>query len=90
MDSKANKIDLRKLASEGKDLVDAMTSELEGAHREEASTEQHWPARFISAGTKVAPPRWTTRFVASGEKAAPPRWTTRFAASGIKSAPTRE
>jgi hypothetical protein len=90
MDSKSIKIDLRKLASDGKDLVESMASELEGAPREEASTEQHWPARFISAGTKVAPPRWTTRFVASGGKAAPPRWTTRFAASGVKFAPPRE
>lgn len=73
MNPKANQIDLRKLASESEDLVEAMASELEGARREEPSTEQHWPTRFISAGAKVAPPRWTTRFVASGLKKAPTR-----------------
>ncbi|HLI78359.1 MAG TPA: hypothetical protein VKV03_00170 [Candidatus Binataceae bacterium] len=91
MNPKATRIDLRKLASEGKDLVDAMASELEGGRREEPpSTEQHWPTRFISAGVKVAPPRWTTRFVASGLKTAPPRWTTRFLAAGPKAAPVRD
>lgn len=73
MNPKADKIDLRKLESEGKNVVEAMTSELEGPGREGTALEQHWPARFISAGAKVAPPRWGTRFLAAGPKSAPVR-----------------
>ena len=73
MNQPSNKIDLRKLESEGKNVIEAMTSELEGPARDGVTLEQHWPARFISAGSKVAPPRWGTRFLAAGPKTAPVR-----------------
>lgn len=65
-------IDLTKLASVGKDLVESMAHELEGAH-EETRSDSRWPARFISAATKLAPPRWGNRFAAFGPKSAPSR-----------------
>ena len=73
MNQTSKTIDLRKLESEGKGLVEAMASELEGPGREGTAIEQHWPARFVSAGAKIAPPRWGTRFLAAGPKAAPVR-----------------
>ncbi len=50
-------IDLRKLTSDAKELVDSMADELEGAASDEPVTDLRWPVRFISAGAKGAPPR---------------------------------
>ena len=81
-------IELSKLA--GKELVQSMAHELEGARQEEdAPVDSRWPARFVSACPKSAPPRWGERFVAPGPKAAP-RWGNRFVAAGPKSAPSRD
>ncbi len=66
-------IDLTKLAGDSKELVESMALELEGSASEERAADLRWPARFISAGAKPAPPRWRTRFVAAGPKKAPTR-----------------
>lgn len=88
MNSALKTIDLRILAGEGNELVEAMAAELEGPSREELPSQ--WPTRFISAGPKTAPSRWTARFIAAGGKGAPPRWSTRFLAAGPKAAPSRD
>jgi hypothetical protein len=67
------RIDLTKLAVEAEDSVESMTQELEGPHTKDSSSSLRWPARFISAGAKGAPPRWGTRFLAAGPKNAPNR-----------------
>ena len=67
------KIDLLDLASETASEVPSMVRELEGADRQDATANLRWPARFISAGAKEAPPRWRMRFVAAGPKSAPTR-----------------
>ena len=69
----SKRIDLIKLASESKNLVESMAQELEGPEREEPASDLRWPTRFISVGPKEAPPRWGTRFVAVGPKSAPTR-----------------
>jgi hypothetical protein len=66
-------IDLRKLTTDAKELVDSMAHELEGAASDEPVTDLRWPVRFISAGAKGAPPRWVKRFLAAGPKKASTR-----------------
>jgi len=90
MKESAQRINLTKLASERKELVESMARELEGPNRKESASDLRWPSRFISAGAKGAPPRWPSRFIAADTKSAPPRWGTRFVAAGPKSAPVRQ
>jgi len=73
MKESAQRINLTKLASERKELVESMARELEGPNQEESGSDLRWPSRFISAGGKGAPPRWGSRFVAAGPKNAPTR-----------------
>jgi len=80
-------IELSKLA--GKELVESMAHELEGALQEDAPADSRWPARFVSACPKSAPPRWGERFAVAAPKSAP-RWSNRFVASGFKSARSRD
>jgi hypothetical protein len=54
------KIELAKLASDSASDVPSMVQELEGKDHDEASSNLHWPTRFISSG-KFAPRRWPTR-----------------------------
>ncbi len=69
----SKRIDLTKLASESKNIVESMVHELAGPEREELASDLRWPTRFISVGPKEAPPRWGTRFLAVGPKNAPTR-----------------
>lgn len=67
------KINLLDLARNTASEIPSMVRELEGADREDPAANLRWPARFISAGAKGAPPRWRMRFVAAGPKSAPTR-----------------
>lgn len=52
----------------GKELVESMHRELEGARHDDA----RWASRFAVAGPKSAP-RWGNRFIAAATKTAPSR-----------------
>ncbi len=57
MKQHSQKIDLSRLASDCASEVASMVQELEGFDGEKPSANLRWPARFISAGVKPAPPR---------------------------------
>jgi hypothetical protein len=73
MQLQAKTIDLTRLENDATSDVASMVDELEGHSPQElATSNRRWPARFISAGPKPAPPRWPMRFT-SYQKKAPSR-----------------
>jgi hypothetical protein len=54
---KSVKVDLSKVATEKKHLVQSMTAELEGPANAKPSSKTRWGTRFVASGLKSAPKR---------------------------------